>query len=57
MRAGKCKRHGEKRNVYRVLMGKHESDNLEDQTVDGRIILKWIINKWDRQALQMAVSA
>jgi hypothetical protein len=36
---------GEKRNVYRILVGKHESGHLEDQAVGGRIILKWIIKK------------
>jgi hypothetical protein len=32
-------------DVYRVLVGKHGSDHLEDQGVGGRIIFKWIIKK------------
>jgi len=47
---------GKKKRIQ-SFVGKHESDHLEDQAVDGRIILKWIIKKQNRQALQMAVSA
>jgi hypothetical protein len=33
--------HGEMRNAYKILVGKHQgSDNSEDTDVDGRIILK-----------------
>jgi hypothetical protein len=35
---------GEGRDVYRVLVGKHEG---KKSVVDGRIILKWIFRKWD----------
>jgi hypothetical protein len=35
----------EKRNIYRVLMGNLREDHIEDLEVDGRIRLKWIINK------------
>jgi len=39
---------GERRGVYRVLVGKSEGKNqLEDPGVDGRIILRWIFRKWD----------
>ena len=39
---------GEKRGVYRVLVGKREGKNhLGDPGVDGRIILRWIFRKWD----------
>jgi hypothetical protein len=34
---------GERRGVYRVLIGKtlRERDHLEDAGIDGRIILRW----------------
>jgi len=41
-------RMGEKRRVYRVLVGKpEERDKLGDPGVDGSIILRWIFRKWD----------
>ena len=41
-------RMGERRGVYRVLVGKPEGKNhLEDLGVDGRITLRWIFRKWD----------
>jgi len=39
---------GEKRGVYRVLVGKTEGkSHLGDPSVDGKIILRWIFRKWD----------
>jgi hypothetical protein len=37
---------GQKRKISRVLLGK-ERDHLEDLCVDGRIVLKWILQKYD----------
>ena len=43
-----CSSYGERRGVYKVLVGKPERKNhLEDPGVDGRIILRWIFRKWD----------
>jgi len=40
--------YGERRGVYRVLVGKLEGgDHLEDPGVDGRIILRLIFKKLD----------
>ena len=45
-------RVGERRGVYRVLVGKPEKiDHLENPGVNWKIILRWIFRKWD-----MAVS-
>ena len=39
---------GERRGVCSVLVGKPEGKSyLGDPGVDGRIILRWIIRKWD----------
>jgi hypothetical protein len=41
-------RMGERRGVYKVLVGKPEGKNhLEDPGVGGRITVKWIFRKWD----------
>jgi hypothetical protein len=38
----------QRKDAYRGLVGKPErGDHLEDPCVDGRIILKWILEKWD----------
>jgi hypothetical protein len=34
--------------VYRVLVGKHERrDHFQDPGIGGRMILRWILRKWD----------
>jgi hypothetical protein len=39
---------GEGRGVYRVWWGNlRERDRCGDPGVDGRIMLEWIIRKWD----------
>jgi hypothetical protein len=39
---------GERRGIYRVLVGNlRERDHLEDLGVDGMIILKLILKKWN----------
>jgi hypothetical protein len=37
-----CSTYGERRGAYRVLVGKHS----EDADINGRVILKWIVEKW-----------
>jgi hypothetical protein len=37
-----------KRGIYKVLVENlWDRDNLEDPGVDGRVILRWILKKWD----------
>jgi hypothetical protein len=46
--AGHITLMGESRGVYRVLDGEPEGkSHLEDPGVDGRIVLRWILRKWD----------
>jgi hypothetical protein len=40
---------GERRDAYRVWKGNlRKKEHLEDTGLDGRIILKWTLEKWDR---------
>ena len=41
--AGHVAHIGERRGLYRVLMGKPNADC----GIDGRIILRWILRMWD----------
>jgi hypothetical protein len=44
--AGNVERIGEKRNAYRIFVGKPDSKiPLEDPDVGGRIILEWILER------------
>jgi hypothetical protein len=42
-----CSTNGERRNAYRIFVGKPEGkrDHWEDQDVDGWTILKWILER------------
>jgi hypothetical protein len=42
---------GDRRGVYRVLVGKPEGRNhWQDLGIDEKIVLKWILKKWDGKA-------
>ena len=45
---GHVARMGKSRGAYKVLMGKREGRNhLEEPGADRRIILKWVLGKWE----------
>ena len=40
--------YGERRGVYRILIGNPQGKNhLQDPDVDGRIILRLVFRKWE----------
>jgi len=42
---------GERRYVYKGFGGETwGKEHLEDPSIDGRIILRWIFRKWDARA-------
>jgi hypothetical protein len=46
----KCSTYGERRGVYKVLVGTPEGKRPRERPrrrLDRRIILKWIFKKWD----------
>jgi hypothetical protein len=45
-RVGRVARMGERRGVYRVLVGKPEGKRTLGRPRDGRILVRWIFRKW-----------
>jgi len=47
---GACTTYGERRGIYRDLVGKPEGKNsLEDPGLDGKIILSWVFRKCEME--------
>jgi len=47
---GACSTYGERREVYRVLVGEPEGKRPLGRGEDGRIILRWLFRKRDVEA-------
>jgi len=52
MTSAGCLAHmGQRRGSYRVSVGRSERKNhLQDRSIDGRMIMRWIFNKWAGEA-------
>ena len=48
---GVCSTYEARRRVYRFVVERPEGNHLEDPGVDWSIILKWIFQNWNRDAL------
>jgi hypothetical protein len=47
-----CSTHGQIRKLNSILAGNvKDADHSEVRVADGKILLKWIFNKWDGVAL------
>ena len=48
---GACSTYGGEKRRVEDFVGKPEGkDHLEDPGIDGKVILRWLIRKWDRGA-------
>jgi len=51
---GTCNTYGERVEVYTGFWWRNlrVRDHLEDPSVDGKIILRWIFRKWDVRGME-----